>query len=454
MQNDMGQWLAENPAAVIAMICVGVAGLMSLAFWQYYRKSRVGRLVEDLPRSKTSGVFIGLVELQGTAEAEEPVISYLSENPCVYYEWTVEERWSREVTETHTDSKGNVQTSTHTESGWTQIGSGGDGIAFYLKDDNGCVLVRPEKARIEPQTVLDTTCRRSDSLYYAKGWPSAISNSDHVRRFVERAVVLHAPIYLMGQARERKDIIAPEIAYDPTAALFLISTHTQKQIISGYHWTCRGWIAFAALVPVATGFLLYRTAQEHQLVWWPFAASTSAFLFGWLCAWMMLIFNSLVDLRQRVRQGWANVDVQLKRRADLIRNLVDVVKGLRDYESTVQESLATLRSQLVATAPGQPGPDPAACIPAMQIVAEKYPELKANEVFLSLMKSLSDTEQRISLARGYFNEIATAYNTRIEVVPDSLIARLGAFTTQSYLEANQFERAPVNVDLAQEPVSA
>jgi hypothetical protein len=80
-------------------------------------------------------------------------------------------------------------------------------------------------------------------------------------------------------------------------------------------------------------------------------------------------------------------------------------------------------------------------------IAERYPELKADTAFLALQKTLSDTEQRIALARSYFNEIATHYNTRLEIVPERYVALLGAMKPQPLMEANDFERAAVKVDL-------
>lgn len=161
-----------------------------------------------------------------------------------------------------------------------------------------------------------------------------------------------------------------------------------------------------------------------------------------------MIFNSLVDLRQRVRAAWALVDIQLKRRFDLIPNLVNCVKGYRDHEAQLQTELAALRTQLGATPPGVAGPDHAAVSQQVAGIAERYPELKANDAFLALQKNLSDTEQRIALARSYFNDIATHFNTRLETVPEKFVAALGAMKPQPLMAANDFERAPVTVDLA------
>ena len=175
-----------------------------------------------------------------------------------------------------------------------------------------------------------------------------------------------------------------------------------------------------------------------------------AFGFGTVVAggWVWMVFNSLIDLRQRVRQGWAQVDVQLKRRFDLIPNLVSTVTELRDHEAKLQEHIALLRAQQVATPPGVAGPDYAACTKILVAVREAYPELTAQESFLDLQKSLVDTEHRIALARGYFNEIATHYNTRLEIIPDRFVAALGGLQPQPLMLVNDFEREAVAVSFS------
>jgi hypothetical protein len=148
-----------------------------------------------------------------------------------------------------------------------------------------------------------------------------------------------------------------------------------------------------------------------------------------------------------VEQAWSQVDVQLKRRNDLIPNLVETVKGYRTYESQTQELLAAVRGQAEATPPGVAGPDFKGLAPALRVVVERYPELKASESFLRLQQSLVNTEQRIALARDYFNEIATFYNTRLETIPDRFVASLARLRHQALLVAEDFERVPVSVRL-------
>lgn len=425
---------------------IALAGAIA-CLWAAIRAARCKRLVNDLPTSKTTGVFIGLVEVKGTAESEAPLTSYLAEVPCICYSWSVEEHWSRTVTETYTDNEGRTQTRTRHESGWTNVASGSDMQDFYLKDDCGVIRVNPAGAKIEPQTTFDETCGPLNGLYYGKGPGGAVADSDFRRRFSEQAIVLHAPLYVMGQARERTDIVAAEIAADKSAPMFLISTRSEKEISSGFGCGEWGWGFFGlVLCLVATYvFLMLGGGDPNPLFLIPAGVCYCGIAAG---CWVWMVYNSIIDLRQRVRQGWSQVDVQLKRRHDLIPNLVKAVEGLRDYEGNLQTELATLRSQLGATAPGQPGPDYQATGKTLIAIAERYPEITAQQSFLNLQQNLSETEQRIALARGYFNEIATYYNTRLQIVPDKFIASLGGLKEQPLMLANDFERAPVEVSLA------
>ena len=439
----------NHVAPFVPLLPVMGGALALVCLWFALRSGKRKRLVDNLPTSKTTGVFIGLVELKGTAESAQPLTSYLAGQPCVQYQWRVEEHWSRTVTETCTDSDGKTRTRTRHESGWKTVTDGGETIPFYLQDDCGVVLVRPEGAKIEPATIFDETCGASDPLYYGKGPPEAVADSDFRRRFTETAVALHAELYVLGQARERQDLVAPEIAQDPTAPMFLVSTRTEQQISSGFRWGFWG-LGFLGLVLCIAGFFAKDKMADMDpaanITGYIFAAG--AFLFASGLGWVWMVYNSLIELRQRVRQGWSQVDVQLKRRHDLIPNLVGAVEGLRNYEQNLQAELAGLRSQLEATPPGVEGPDYRACGTALLAIQERYPELKAQESFANLQKHLIDTEQRIALARGYFNEIATFYNTRLEVVPDRFIAALGGLKPQPLMAANDFERAPVEVNLA------
>jgi hypothetical protein len=433
----------HDPASFLPLMGI-LLGMLCLT--ASYRAGRRRRLVENIPTCKTTGVFIGLVELKGTAESVQPLTSYLANQSCVFYHWHVEEHWSRTVTETYTDKDGKRRTRTRHESGWTRVADGGEMIPFYLKDDHGSVLVQPANAKIEPVVMFEETCGRLDPLYYGKGPERSVAHSNHRRRFVEEGIPLHAPLYVMGQARERRDVVAPEIAADGEAPMFLISTRTEDQVRSGMKWGERGWAWFGLVLAVAGSAWMLRSGQSSNGV--PILIGVVvAYLFCWAIAWVWMAFNSLVDLRQRVRQAWSLVDIQLKRRHDLIPNLVEVVQGYRQHEQSLQAALAALRSELSATPPGVKGADYQAIHQTVQALAERYPELKASDSFLALHKSLAETEQRIALARGYFNDIAMHYNTRLETVPERFVSKLAVMQPQVLMQANDFERAPVAMNL-------
>src|SRR5438067_5528478 len=123
-------------------------------------------------------------------------------------------------------------------------------------------------------------------------------------------------------------------------------------------WSSWG-MAFLALVLLAAAVFFGR-AQAREIPVPDLIIAGIGFLFAWLLGWTWMVYNSIVELRQRVRQAGSLVDVELKRRHDLIPNLVAAIQGYRDYESTVQKEVATMRAQMEATRPGEPGPDPVA----------------------------------------------------------------------------------------------
>jgi hypothetical protein len=430
-----------NPSlALFLTILAGVGALLCL--WRSHVANERFRLIDALPTSRTQGVFMGLVELKGTAEGE-PVISYLTEKECLHYRWTVSEEWRRTVTETYRDQEGRTQTRQRVESGSTTVASGGESRSFYLKDDTGAVLVHPEGAEIRPFQLLSERVTPADPLYYDKGPAGAVMDSTGVRRFLEEGIPLHAQVFIVGQARERQDVVAAELASAPDGPLYLVTTEEEAQVLKRYGRS-RDGLGFLGLVMAAgCGYGLGQLGGAAPVL--PAVAAGLLYLGGWGLTWIWMCYNSLVDVRNRVRQGWSLIEVQLKRRYDLIPPIVAAVDGLRLHEEQVVAAVSDLRSQQLATPPGVAGPDYHGLAARLAVLAEAYPVLKASGAFLNLQKTLTETEQRIALARDYFNGIAGAYNTRLEVFPDSVLGRLSGFTPQALLAAAEFERAPVSL---------
>lgn len=433
-------WLVTCGAALVSFLIL--AGALS------YRRKK--RLIDNLPTSRVEGVFIGLVELKGTAESEVPLTSFLAEKRCVYYRWKVEEEWKRTEQVQSRDKDGKITTRTRTTRGWKTVAEHEQQTYFYLRDESGAIRIHPQGAKIEALKVFSQNCRKLEPLYFDKGPAHGIANSTGLRRFTEYAIPLHQSLYLVGKARERDDIVAPEIVCDPESPMFLISTRSAEQISRGYG--CAYWIlsllGFIA-IPVAHYFLWREHPDAERLEHmirhgWPWYA---AYLLIWLLGWLVMTYNSLIDLRQRLRRAWSNTDVELKRRATLIPRIVNVLQGLKDHEGWVLKTVTQLRTQTQATEPGTSGPDPSGCLGVVRSVVENYPELKSNEGFVRLQRELARTEERIALARAYFNEACTFYNTRIASFPDVIIARLAACHPHPLIEAANFERATLAINL-------
>lgn len=156
---------------------------------------------------------------------------------------------------------------------------------------------------------------------------------------------------------------------------------------------------------------------------------------------VLVQYNQLVGLRNYIKNSWSNIDTELKRRYDLIPNLVETVKGYAKHESEVLENVTRLRNQCQANE----GPiheqavDETLLVGALQrmfVVVENYPELKANENFLLLQKELVNTEDRIQAARRFFNGNVRDYNNKCELFPSNLIASMFGFRSQDYFEVD------------------
>jgi LemA protein len=156
----------------------------------------------------------------------------------------------------------------------------------------------------------------------------------------------------------------------------------------------------------------------------------------------VISFNRFVAQRNLIRNAWANIDTELRRRYDLIPNLVETVKGYAAHERGVFEEVARTRSAAAADT-GSPQEQAAAEGPFVQAlrqlfaVAENYPQLKANQNFLSLQQELANTEDRIQASRRFYNNNVQAYNRRIQSFPSMIVARLGNFTEEQFFEVEE-----------------
>jgi len=155
-------------------------------------------------------------------------------------------------------------------------------------------------------------------------------------------------------------------------------------------------------------------------------------------AWFALTFNRFVRQRHLMREAWSGIDVQLKRRHDLIPNLVEAVRGYRNYEKELFERIAALRARCLSTddPAERQGPENELTreLRKLLAVAEAYPDLKASQQFLDLQKTLTSIEDDVQLSRRYYNGAVRNWNIRVESFPSLLVARVFAFCIADYFE--------------------
>lgn len=171
---------------------------------------------------------------------------------------------------------------------------------------------------------------------------------------------------------------------------------------------------------------------------------------GVLALWLVLAYNSLVSWRNAVKNAWSQIDVQLKRRYDLIPNLVSTVKGYAKHEKEIFENVAKARSACLDAKSPKDRIDAenmlTGTLKTLFAVAENYPELKANQNFLALQEELTSTENKISFARQFYNDTIMTYNTKLQTVPTNLVANTFNFTPEAFWQAPEAEKGAVKVE--------
>lgn len=172
---------------------------------------------------------------------------------------------------------------------------------------------------------------------------------------------------------------------------------------------------------------------------------------GFVLLYVLVVFNALVRHRNRVENAWAGIDVQLRRRYDLIPNLVKTVQGYATHERELFERVAQARSRGIAARTvdeqAQAETELTRGIGRLLAVAEAYPDLRASENFLALQEELTATESKIAFARQFYNDQVMRLNTRIQQFPSSLVARMTGFTPREFFEAEDDSRGAVAVDV-------
>jgi LemA protein len=169
-----------------------------------------------------------------------------------------------------------------------------------------------------------------------------------------------------------------------------------------------------------------------------------------IALWLVGVYNGLIKLKNRVDEAWSDIEVQLKRRYDLIPNLVNTVKGYAAHEKEVFEKVTEARTAAMGAGNAQDKAQAenmlSGALKSLFAVAEAYPDLKANQNFLELQREITDTEDKIQASRRFYNGNVRDFNTKIEIFPNNLIAGMLHFAKREFFDIDEKEAEPVKVE--------
>jgi len=393
--------LLSNAFALLGLLAATVFA------WFGFRSVRLKRTIENLPTSRTAGAAWGLVELKGKVEpcgATAAFVGPLSGRPCVWYHYTVKER------------RGSGKNAR-----WVTIEDRRVDGRFLLVDSEGRLPV--ESAGSE----AIVTCNRS--------------RSEGNRRYHERWIEPGTELYALGSARvdpSTGDTLQLQTADGDGGQPFLLSDLTEPELMLRKARKAFLLLMFGVNSGNAAALALLGGAGALHGAGFLFAALAPLGFFAVFLA--IVMYNDLVTLRQRVRLTWANIDVSLTKRADLVPALEQVLKSYLGHEQDLQRALAELRRLS-----SQSARDPAAArdmvsaertlISGLTMLRERYPELESSEMAMNLATTLVRLDNEVALMREGYNNAVERYNTRRQHFPEVLFAKAFHFGPVGLFEA-------------------
>ncbi len=379
---------------------VALALVIVLA-WLAFRLIRVKRMQENLPTSKSTGVVYGLTELAGRLKPEsanKTLTGPVSGNACTWYRYIVQEL-----------------VSTGKNSSWKTRTDETKRQPFYCEDSEGQVRVFPVKADI-------ITKHRS---FERKG----------KFRYIETRLEPEDDLYILGKATQDKTRGDSLVIVHDKQSPFIISNYTESEVM--FFKASQAMLLLSVGISalfLASLWISGSNGSFSALDFLLLSGVGPAFL---LIEIVILMYNDLVFLRGRCDRNWANIEVSLKKRSDLVPRLQKVVEQYLSHESSLQLALTELREKRKNVKNTHALDDFMAhehnTIEKLRVTVERYPELKGNEVIADLMQRLIRLENEIAMIRAGYNDSVMLYNTRIETFPDNLVASKFTFPRKENL---------------------
>jgi len=402
---------------MVPTVVIAAGGIICLLLsWLGFKLIRLKRHIENIPTSKSVGLVFGLSEIKGRVkkiDETEPLISPLNHHRCYWYYYKIEEK------------QGSGK-----DSHWITIDEQEDFQSFYCKDNYGEVKVFPKDAEIVTQ---------HEEVEYRGGF-----------RYTEYVLKLSDKVYILGSAkidREKGDRLI--IRSDDGGNPFLITNFSEQKIMM--RKAIKGMLSltgsFAALI--FSSLFLLGINGSFSPADYLLAALIAPFYMSTMI--IILHYNDLIFLKRRVFRNLSNIDVSMQKRYDLVPRLEKILKKYLSHEKTVFEKLTQLRTHNYHKSSLseyqnqiQHSQD---FLAQLLITAESNPDLKAVDLNLKVMNTLVDLENEMALLREGYNDAVTYYNTRIEVFPDLLLAKMFNFSSAKVFDypARKFSRVEVKI---------
>lgn len=377
-----------------------------------YRINKSRYFLSMLPFMKAKDVYTGLSLIKGTVESSEPLTSYLTGAKCVWYNYYIQEQWRRKIKTRYKDRKGRERIKREVIYGWSPLFADEVSQPFYLQDDTGYVLVKPEGARVEPVTVLSRECGIDDPMYFELGPGVELPESNYRRRFVEEIVPLHAPVNILGTARERSDEISPEITQSDEHSTYIISTRRRRDYQRKLAW--KYWrsqiMGFLILSFPLWFFSVVTGTGKHRPDDIP-VSLILLILYVFIAAvlWRAIALRSIRRARKRARQAWAHLEGLLLERKMLVPELYRIASYYCHWDDIPQQDQMTICARLKSGTL------------SFDELLENNPALASGKIFMPLNRKLKNTEKRIEMARQSYDIYVDHFNRAIMRFPGSIL---------------------------------
>ena len=414
-EQDLVQEYPDRPRTEAALhkwigTSLAIIGLVMLVLMVRlgFIRLKTKRLIENIPTSPTAAVVVGLTEVKGVPVQEDHwITSRYARQKCCWFRYEKKER------------RGSGK-----DARWVTTAKGEQGVPFTLKDDEGTIRVDPDEAQMTGRRVFH---ERSGNILRTE-W--VVDEEDS--------------LYILGPAGlQEPDDAFLTISSQPDQR-YLISIESERTIM--LRFAAVGFILLnLSLIGGTTAILAILSLSRFSAFDFFLSALFPPFyLIALVC---VFLYNDLVFLRERMRRSLAMIDVALKKRSELVPQLVSVVKGYLSHERETLEAITQMRTNPVASMPDRQEAESRHEAGVREFLAtlERYPDLKSGQLAVDLQKRLATLENEIAFARASYNDSVERYNTRIASIPELFFARLFRFRSASLFQASH--RQAIKVDL-------